>query len=166
MRIIQSGNSAANESQSQSFVQKTIDLICEKTKLENESTDPDEFSAAVMERVAIGLVKSILLTEREKKNWQLFAELSFLLQSLLLQRGQHQVFNKLVDRMLSVAVSLPSNKTLVELINLLWGYKCLNKASSLIEMKKNATATQEANQAVKVLRNGMVAREHIPGLLV
>lgn len=74
-------------------MQKTIDLICDKAKLENESTDPEEFSAQVLERVAVGLVKSILLTEREKKNWQLFAELSFLLQSLLLQRGQHQVFN-------------------------------------------------------------------------
>ena len=39
-------------------------------------------------------------------------------------------------------VKLSTSKTGVkELLNLLWGYKCLNKASSLIELKKNATAT-------------------------
>jgi hypothetical protein len=83
-----------------------------------------------------------------------------------LQRGQHQIFNKLVDRMLNVTVSLPTNNTVKELLNLLWGYKCLNKASSMIELKKNATATQEANMAVKVLRQGWITREHIPGLLI
>lgn len=51
-------------------------------------------------------------------------------------------------------------------MNLIWGYKCLNKTSALIEMKKNASSTQEANLAVKVLRNGMVMREELPGVLL
>ena len=33
-------------------------------------------------------------------------------------------------------------------------------------MKKYASATQEANLAVKVLRNGMIVRETIPALLL
>jgi len=33
-------------------------------------------------------------------------------------------------------------------------------------MKKYATATQEANLAVKVLRNGMIVRETVPGILL
>ena len=147
-------------------INKVIDLLCSQAQLKKESTEPEEFSAQVIERIGTGLVKSILSTGREKKNWQLFAELSFLLQSLLLQRGQHLIFNKLVERMLSVCASLPSSSTVKELLNLLWGYKCLNKASALIELKKNATATQEANMAVKILRNGVVTREATPGLLI
>ena len=75
------------------------------------------------------------------------------MQSLLLQRGQHTLFIKLVERMLNVAASLDKSKVggASDLINLLWCYKCLNKASALIETKKNASSTQEANQAVKVL---------------
>ena len=47
--------------------------------------------------------------------------------------------------MVNVLASLPSkNKEegdhTKELLNLLWGYKCLNKASSLIELNKNASA--------------------------
>lgn len=48
--------------------------------------------------------------------------------------------------MVNVVTSLPKEDGnegyfVKELLNLLWGYKCLNKASSLIELKKNATAT-------------------------
>ena len=62
----------------------------------------------MIERIAIGLVKAIVSTERPKKRTQLLSELSFLLQSLVFQQGQHQVFIKLTERMLQVAVSLPS----------------------------------------------------------
>lgn len=68
--------------------------------------------------------------------------------------------------MLNICASLPSRATVKELLNLLWGYKCLNKASALIELKKNASATQEANMAVKILRNGVITREATPGLLI
>ena len=61
----------------------------------------------MIERIAIGLVKAIVSTERPKKRTQLLSELSFLLQSLVFQQGQHQVFIKLTERMLQVAVSLP-----------------------------------------------------------
>ena len=62
----------------------------------------------MIERIAIGLVKAIVSTERPKKRTQLLSELSFLLQSLVFQQGQHQVFIKLTERMLQVAVNLPS----------------------------------------------------------
>jgi len=73
--------------------------------------------------------------------------------------------------MVTVVTSLPKTDNqegfvVKDLLNLLWGYKCLNKASSLIELKKYATATQEANMAVKVLSNGTTVREHVPALLM
>ena len=45
---------------------------------------------------------------------------------------------KLVERMLSVAAALNGKadieqKAVIDLINLLWCYKCLNKASALLE---------------------------------
>ena len=50
---------------------------------------------------------------------------------------------KLVERMLTVAASLEKSKIkgVSDLIGLLWCYKCLNKASALIETKKNASST-------------------------
>ena len=115
--------------------------LCTEVKLSNESENPDEFNTQMLERIATGLIKSILSTSRQKKQHQLVAELSFLLQSLLLQRGQHAIFIKLVERMLTVAASLQQSQGLTELVNFLWCYKCLNKTSALLEMKKNATST-------------------------
>ena len=141
------------------------------SKLENECEDPEEFTSQVIERIGVGLVKTILSSEKKKKQWQLFSEMTYLLKSLLLQRRQNQVFNKLIERMLTVTNALPrpdgnEGWRTKELLNLLWGFKCLNKASSLIELKKNATATQEANQAIKVLNNGTTVRDQVPGLLM
>lgn len=89
-------------------IQKQVQSLCKASQLANESDDPEEFKSAMIERIAIGLVKAIASTERPKKRTQLLSELSFLLQSLVFQQGQHQVFIKLTERMLQVAVSLPS----------------------------------------------------------
>ena len=46
---------------------KKISNLCQDTKLEHESEDPDEFNLQMIERIAVGLVKTILLTNRPKK---------------------------------------------------------------------------------------------------
>ena len=63
----------------------------------------------MIDRIAMGLVKTILTTQRVKKQPQLTSELSFLLQSLVCQQGQHLVFIRLMERMLSVIASLPQD---------------------------------------------------------
>lgn len=61
-----------------------IDQLLSSKKLENECTDPEEFTTQVIDRIGVGLVKVILTTDKPKKQWQLFSELTFLLKTLLL----------------------------------------------------------------------------------
>jgi len=46
-----------------------IKQLLSAKKLENENTDPEEFTTQMIDRIGVGLIKVILSTDRPKKQW-------------------------------------------------------------------------------------------------
>ena len=82
--IINQVAAQSNNSRNPPAVLSAVQKLANASSLAKECEDPDEFVAQMVERIAIGIVKTILSTKREKKQTQLVSELSFLLQSFVL----------------------------------------------------------------------------------
>lgn len=135
---------------------------------ESPKLQDKEFNDKI-DHVAVGLVKALFSSSgaKSESGWLgMFTELTSLLSELLFQSRQFTVFNKLVDRMVQVAGSVPAKSCSKELVGAIWAFKCLHKASALLEMNKVASGTQESSATLKLFRNGFVPRKVTPGMLL